>query len=265
MTILYALVARGNTVLAEYTFTSGNFPTITRVLLGKIPEQDGPRPRPRPVRPPRAARTVAARRQDELRLRPVRLPLRRREQDDVPLHGRRARRRARSPPAARAATRPAPFARRSFKRRVPFAFLDDGKNRFFATYGDKGQAAIAFAYNEDFGRTIQKQLEFYNGPQADQFATVHKKLDDVKNVMVQNIEMVLERGEKLELLVDKSEQLQLDSFRFQKSSKKLRQAMFWKKVKIYMLIACVVLVLLYIFLAVLCGPTFEKCGNKDKK
>ena len=87
MTILYALVARGNTVLAEYTFTSGNFPTITRVLLGKIPEQDGPRPRPRPVRPPRAARTVAARRQDELRLRPVRLPLRRREQDDVPLHG----------------------------------------------------------------------------------------------------------------------------------------------------------------------------------
>jgi|TARA_B100000475_G_scaffold57466_1_gene39835 vesicle-associated membrane protein 7 len=148
---------------------------------------------------------------------------------------------------------------------VPFAFLDDVKNRFFATYGDKGQAAIAFAYNEDFGRTIQKQLEFYNGPQADQFATVHKKLDDVKNVMVQNIEMVLERGEKLELLVDKSEQLQLDSFRFQKSSKKLRQAMFWKKVKIYMLIACVVLVLLYIFLAVLCGPTFEKCGNKDKK
>ena len=60
---------------------------------------------------------------------------------------------------------------------------------------------------------------------------MHKKLDDVKNVMVQNIEMVLERGEKLELLVDKSEQLQLDSFRFQKSSKKLRQAMFWKKVR----------------------------------
>ena len=41
MTILYALVARGTTVLAEFTSTSGNFPTITRVLLGKIPEEDG--------------------------------------------------------------------------------------------------------------------------------------------------------------------------------------------------------------------------------
>lgn len=98
--------------------------------------------------------------------------------------------------------------------------------------------------------------------------------------MVQNIEMVLERGEKLELLVDKSEQLQLDSFRFQKSSKKLRQAMFWKKVKIYLLVFFVIVVILYVLLAVVyvdvivtvcadsfrisrrCGPAFHKCGNK---
>ena len=105
------------------------------------------------------------------------------------------------------------MADESFKRRVPFAFLDDVKDRWFATYGDRGSTAIAFAMNED-GRTLKKQVEFYNGPEADQFATVHKKLDDVKSgVMVQNIvEMVLERGEKLELLVDKSEQLQLDAF-----------------------------------------------------
>lgn len=37
---LYSLVARGKTVLAEFTFTTGNFPTITRVLLGKIPPED---------------------------------------------------------------------------------------------------------------------------------------------------------------------------------------------------------------------------------
>lgn len=38
---LYSLVARGKTVLAEFTFATGNFPTITRVLLGKIPPEDG--------------------------------------------------------------------------------------------------------------------------------------------------------------------------------------------------------------------------------
>merc|ERR1711918_14387 len=35
--ILYSLVARGRVVLAEYTSTSGNFPTVTRMLLNKIP------------------------------------------------------------------------------------------------------------------------------------------------------------------------------------------------------------------------------------
>lgn len=40
MPILYALIARKKAVLAEYTSSSGNFPTVTRVLLSKIPEND---------------------------------------------------------------------------------------------------------------------------------------------------------------------------------------------------------------------------------
>lgn len=40
MPIFYALVARRQTVLAEFTARSGNFPTITRVLLGKITDGD---------------------------------------------------------------------------------------------------------------------------------------------------------------------------------------------------------------------------------
>ena len=40
MPIFYALVARKTTVLAEYTARSGNFPTVTRTLLGKITESE---------------------------------------------------------------------------------------------------------------------------------------------------------------------------------------------------------------------------------
>lgn len=220
MTILYALVARGNTVLAEYTFTSGNFPTITRVLLGKIPEQDG---KMSYVYDQYVFHYVVENKMTFLCM-----------------------------------------ADESFKRRVPFAFLDDVKNRFFATYGDKGQTAIAFSMNEDFGRTIQKQLEFYNGPQADQFATVHKKLDDVKNVMVQNIEMVLERGEKLELLVDKSDRLNTTAFTFEKSSRKLKEAMFWKKVKLYILALSLLGFIVFIITWVACGADFGKCKTDPK-
>jgi len=118
-----------------------------------------------------------------------------------------------------------------FKRRVPYAFLEDVKDRFRANYGEAARTAIAFAMNEDFGRTtLASQMAYFNGPSGDALAQVNTKIDDVKNVMVQNIEAVLERGEKLELLVDKTDQLQSQAFMFSKSSKKLRTAMYWRKV-----------------------------------
>lgn len=148
------------------------------------------------------------------------------------------------------------------KRRIPFAFLEDIKQRFRATYGDKVHTAIAFSMNEDFGRTLQKQIDFYNGPSADTFAQVNNKLDDVKNVMVQNIEMVLERGEKLELLVDKTDKLQNQAFKFEKSSKKLKNAMFWKRVKLYALFIFIILLIIWIITAVACDIDYSKCSDK---
>mmetsp|Transcript_4688 Transcript_4688/g.8032 ORF Transcript_4688/g.8032 Transcript_4688/m.8032 type:complete len:190 (-) Transcript_4688:132-701(-) len=150
------------------------------------------------------------------------------------------------------------------KRRVPYAFLDDIKDRFKATYGDTARTAIAFAMNEDFGRTLKSQMEHFNGPSGDALAGVNSKLEDVKNVMVQNIEMVLERGEKLELLVDKTDQLQTQAFQFNKSSRKLRSAMFWKKVKVYAMIFFVVALLIWIISMIACGgPAYINCRSDD--
>jgi hypothetical protein len=46
--------------------------------------------------------------------------------------------------------------------------------------------------------------------------------------MMQNIEKVLDRGEKLELLVDKTENLRYQADQFQKSGKALRNKMWWQ-------------------------------------
>ena len=109
------------------------------------------------------------------------------------------------------------------------------------------------------------QHQFYNGPTADTFAEVNNKLDDVKNVMVQNIEMVLERGEKLELLVDKTEQLQQQAFKFEKSSKQLKNAMFWRRAKIFALVGVIVILLCWIISAIICGITYENERCKKNK
>jgi vesicle-associated membrane protein 7 len=215
MTILYALVARSKTVLAEYTFTSGNFPTITRVLLGKIDDKDG---KMSYVYDQHVFHYIVENHIIYMCMC-----------DD---HD---------------------------KRRVPFGFLEDMKARFHSTYGQRAQTAIAFAMSEDFSRVMCKQMDFYNGTAADSFSQVNTKLDDVKNIMVQNIEMVLERGEKLELLVDKTEQLQSQAFKFEKSSKELKLAMFWKRVKLYALIGFIVVFILWLLTSIICGFDYKSC------
>mmetsp|Transcript_5237 Transcript_5237/g.7380 ORF Transcript_5237/g.7380 Transcript_5237/m.7380 type:complete len:228 (+) Transcript_5237:112-795(+) len=217
--ILYSLIARGKTVLAEYTFRGGNFPTITRLLLGKLAAGGTP--------------GKMSYIYDQYIFHYI--------CDDHILY-------------LCMCDDP-----ESGKRRIPFSFLEDIRQRFLATYGDAGQTAIAFAMNETFSPVLQTQMDLYNSPNADQFTQVQRKLDDVKNVMVQNIEQVLERGEKLELLVDKTDRLNATAFTFEKNSRKLKDAMFWKKVKVYLLAFAVLAFIVFIITWVACGADFGKC------
>ncbi len=41
MSILYSLVARGNTILVDYTESTGNFTTITQNILDRIGDENG--------------------------------------------------------------------------------------------------------------------------------------------------------------------------------------------------------------------------------
>ena len=60
--------------------------------------------------------------------------------------------------------------------------------------------------------------DFYSSsPSADNIAVVQAKIDTVKDIMVENIDRVLERGEKIELLVDKTDKLNQQAFKFERT------------------------------------------------
>ena len=151
------------------------------------------------------------------------------------------------------------------KHRIPYAFLQDMKERFTASYGRmEPMQAIAFAYNEDFSKVIQERMDYYNSDEADRtidnIGAVKSQIDEVKGVMVQNIEKVLERGEKIELLVDKTDRLNQQAFRFESSSRSLRRAMYWRKMRCYVALGVAAVFLIFIASATLCGGIdFRHC------
>jgi len=222
MPIIYSLVTRGSNVLAEYTGTSGNFTTVTRRILEKIPPQDA---KMSYVYDRHIFHYIV---------------------DDGITY--------------------LCMADEEFGRRIPFAFLEDIKNRFRATYGDRGKTAIAYGMNTDFSRVLQNQMDYYsNNPSADRINRVRGEIDEVKSVMVHNIEKVLERGERIELLVDKTENLNQNAFKFKKASTQLKRSMWWKNVKIMIILIVVILVVVYFIVAMAChGLLFQKCVKGAK-
>ncbi|GAB1285608.1 Vesicle-associated membrane protein 4 [Apodemus speciosus] len=81
---------------------------------------------------------------------------------------------------------------------------------------------------------------------------VQNQVDEVIDVMQENITKVIERGERLDELQDKSESLSDNATAFSNRSKQLRRQMWWRgcKIKAIMALAAAILLLMIIILIV---------------
>jgi vesicle-associated membrane protein 72 len=140
----------------------------------------------------------------------------------------------------------------AYGRQIPFAFLERVRDEFEEKFSEKGQTAAAHSLDRSFGPRLKSHMDYCmsHPEEISKIASVQKKVNDVKDVMMENIEKVLERGEKIELLVDKTDQLQNQAEQFQRKGKQLRRAMWWQNCRIKIIVLVVILVLaVVIFLA----------------
>jgi vesicle-associated membrane protein 7 len=89
--------------------------------------------------------------------------------------------------------------------------------------------------------------------QKDALRTAQREIEGVREIMTENIERVLERGERIDLLVDKTDRLGTTARDFRVRSRGLRRRMWWKNVKLMVLLVLVVVFLLYLFVGFGCG------------
>ncbi|KAB1200805.1 hypothetical protein CJ030_MR0G006214 [Morella rubra] len=135
------------------------------------------------------------------------------------------------------------MANNTFGRRIPFSYLEDIHMRFMKNYGRVANYAPAYAMNDEFSRVLHQQMEFFSSnPSAD-------TLNRIRTIMVENIEKILDRGDRIELLVDKTETMQDSAFHFKKQSKRLRRALWMKNAKLLALLTFLIVLLLYIIIA----------------
>lgn len=121
-----------------------------------------------------------------------------------------------------------------------------------------------------FEAVLREQMEKYSGSGGGASAEpdlegMSSQLGSIKNVMVDNIEKVLDRGEKISLLVDKSDSLNQQAFKFSKASTNFKRQMWLRNVKMAAMLGGLVLAVIYLVAATACGGlTLRSCRGVGK-
>ncbi|KAF2263335.1 vesicle-associated membrane protein-like protein [Lojkania enalia] len=145
---------------------------------------------------------------------------------------------------------------KDFGRRIPFGFLANLKDRFEREYEGTDFASLPSYGCASFNGQLKKLMYEQGATQAgqqDALRTAQQEIDEVRGIMTENIERVLERGERIDLLVDKTDRLGNNARDFRVRSRGLRRRMWWKNVKLMVLLVFVVIFLIYLFVGFGCG------------
>lgn len=203
--LIYSFVAKGSVVLAEHTTFSGNFSTIAIQCLEKLPSFNS-----------KHAYACDGHSFNYL-------------VDDGFVY--------------------LVVASDSVGREAPYAFLERVKEDFKKQYG-QGRANtthgfdiefgyedtfdVAYSLDKEFGPKLKEHMQYYTDhpEELNRIARVKSTLSDVRGIVIENIEKLLDRGERIELLVDKTENLRFQADSFQRQGRQLRRKMWLQGVKI---------------------------------
>ena len=134
---------------------------------------------------------------------------------------------------------------------VAFSYLADLKKKFFSTF-DQKKIQTSYSYQlKSFSDEIQKLQDYYIKKPQSKLALLKNNLNQTSEIMHQNVEKLFERSEKLEITLQKSNNLLGNSDVFYKNIHKIKMKQKYKRLKYIFLFILLILVMgLLIYLCV---------------
>jgi len=143
-------------------------------------------------------------------------------------------------------------ADKELKNTTTFGFLKEIQKAFDADDSSK------------FKKVLKTQMARYsNEKEVNKIVAIKEELEEVKNVMRINIDKVLERGDKLSTLEEKSASLEADALGFKKRAQELHRSMWCANLRMKLLLAGIVFAIVTAVVMVIvfstCGASLQYC------
>mmetsp|Transcript_9628 Transcript_9628/g.14491 ORF Transcript_9628/g.14491 Transcript_9628/m.14491 type:complete len:232 (-) Transcript_9628:201-896(-) len=140
----------------------------------------------------------------------------------------------------------------SYPQRCAHTCLEELQRTFVAKAGDKARTAKDRSLDKACGSLLQKICQKYdNLNEIDKLASVSLKVESVKLVMQDNVDMALQNCVKLESIEKAAEELQQQAGVFKRNAHELKKRMWWKNLKMKLIVGGVILVILGIIAGII--------------
>eukprot|EP00933_Yihiella_yeosuensis_P039122 TRINITY_DN33075_c0_g1_i1.p1 TRINITY_DN33075_c0_g1~~TRINITY_DN33075_c0_g1_i1.p1 ORF type:complete len:250 (+),score=25.18 TRINITY_DN33075_c0_g1_i1:80-829(+) len=241
MSVVYVVIGRGSTVLAEYRHSGkdahfqGNFETIGIKLLQKIEAQS-----PRPETSSYVFDSASA----------PEIPNAKKNGDDSRF-------------AFHVVSLPdnlicLSLCSLDFQRELAVEMLHEISRNFVSNVGVRWKHASAYELQKDYEKSLISIVErFQHNHRANAahkpISVVKGQISDLKVIIEDNIECALIRGAKISDLMDSSDALVDSGTTFRKKSQAIKRRMWWKHKKVLLMLALTLIGCAYIATAIGCG------------
>ena len=126
---------------------------------------------------------------------------------------------------------------KNIETELAFNFISDMKKKFFLTFDYEAEIKKAFSYElKEFTEEIKKLYFSYKKYQVTKIKMLENSVSKMNDILLENVQQLLERDAKLDLIAQKSERLMGDSNNFMKNIQEIKRRQKLKKYKYYIII-----------------------------
>uniref|UniRef100_A0A7S1QMY4 V-SNARE coiled-coil homology domain-containing protein n=1 Tax=Neobodo designis TaxID=312471 RepID=A0A7S1QMY4_NEODS len=153
--------------------------------------------------------------------------------------------------------------------RTAFAFLAEIKGKFRTSFAGSASdyprgADLNPTACAKFSTQIAAAIRMFNeNPESDKIGKIKTQIEGVRQLMLNNIDEVMERGEKIDTIVNATEDLSTTAQSFEDNSRTLKRAMIIRNLKLLAAIIVALIILGLIISWIACGINYKKCKSDD--
>jgi hypothetical protein len=106
-------------------------------------------------------------------------------------------------------------------------------------------------------KILDANMKIFNDPNSDKITALQSSIDNAKDTMTINIDRALARGDRLDTLNQKADDMRTQSEVFNNNATKLKREMWLRNMKFFAMVSAAVIILIIIIVIIVCSSS--KC------